>query len=168
MPRKRGRGKRSSDRKKSPITYIAGDFFDNEQDVKALAFGCHPEGEMNTELTIKLRTKYPDLYAEYLRRCEDNAFKPGEIIAWEARDGMRIYMLGTQKDKYMSMASGKQIERAFRAMREGMEEAEVTKIIMPPVGSGLGALQWHRARRNLERVFKDWKGEILVYMKPIS
>ena len=167
MPRKRGRGKRSK-QSKSPITYADGDLFANEQEAKAIAFGCHPEGEMNTEITIKLRNKYPDLYAEYLRRCEDKSFKPGSLISWEARDGMKVFILGTQKDKYLAVASGKQIERAFRSMREEMEAAELDKIVMPPLGSGLGALQWHRSRRNLERVFKGWNGNIFVYMKPVS
>jgi hypothetical protein len=163
--RRRRSRNRNDNRPKTPITYQTGDMFADTSKIKAMAFGCHPEGELNTELTIRFRNKYPDLYAEYLRRCEANEFQLGQTMQYQTRDGMMVFVLGTQKDKYMTMASGKQIESAFQSLREQMEEHNITSIAMPPIGSGIGALYWHKARRNLERVFKDWQGAIYVYMR---
>lgn len=155
-------------KQESPLEYVSGDMLAEANKVKAIAFGCHPEGVMNTELTLNIRNKYPDVYEEYLRRCnaDPREFDIGQAMAWQTRDGMWVFVLGTQKDKYLSLASNRQIESAFRAMREQLEEHEITTLAMPPIGGGLGALYWHKSRKNLERVFKGWKGMIYVYVKP--
>lgn len=166
MPRKR-RSKEKENNQPSVIQYVTGDVLAGEHPVKALAFGCHPEGEMNTDLTLRFRSRYPDMFVEYQRRCQSDPaeFGPGESMMVESRDGTVIFVLGTQTNKYLSLASQKDIETAFRTMRQQMEEANITSLGMPPIGAGLGALQWRSSRRDLEKVFKGWQGQIFVYVK---
>lgn len=149
------------------IEYVDGDMFSDDHQAKALAFGCHPEGVFNTELTLQMRLKYPELSSEYERRCQADPpeFQPGDVIMSRGRDGRAVFMLGTQKDKYLTLATEQQIEQAFRTLREHLDQEGIDTLVMPPIGGGLGALNWHRSRRSLERAFRDWTGKIMVIMK---
>ncbi|MFW5748608.1 MAG: macro domain-containing protein [Chloroflexota bacterium] len=151
----------------SAIDYVTGDILANENNARAFAFGCNAEGVMNTELTLKFRHKYPDLHEEYLRRChaEPAEFDVGDVMKWRTREGMWVFVLGTQADQYLSLASSKQIDQAFQHLREQVDAENIDSIAMPPIGGGVGALRWAHSRRSLERAFKGWKGKLYVYMK---
>lgn len=169
---RRGRSRRKKSEKQEEvgnpaIQYVSGDMFAETHKFKAMAFGCHPEGVMRTELTLKFRTKYPDLFDEYKRRCETepSEFNLGDAMMHRTRDGMTVFVLGTQANIFLALATAEQIEAAFKKMREQMEQENITTLAMPPIGAGLGALQWSKSRRTLERVFQGWDGQIMVYVK---
>jgi O-acetyl-ADP-ribose deacetylase (regulator of RNase III) len=141
--------------------------FANPDNASAFAVNVNSEGVMNTIAAVQLRNRYPRFYEEYRRRCEaePRELKPGDVFLWEARDGMWVFSLVTEQDPFLKLANKKAIEQAFTEMRKQAEAHNITSIAMPPVGAGVGGLNWGRARRTLERVFKGWKGTLFVYVK---
>ena len=147
------------------IQYLEGDFITNPERAKALAYNCNCEGEMNTTFAVQFRNRYPQMYEEYRRLCEANEFRPGDVFLWQARDGMWVFNVATQDDKFLKLAGRRKLERAFTEMRKQAEENDINSIAMPPLGAGIGGLYWGKTRRLIERAFKGWKGTLYVYVK---
>ncbi len=167
-----GRNKRGRDRREEPtdptpeyIEYISGELFDNSMAAQLIVVEANPEGEVNTQMMIQFRGKYPELYAEYITLCHESAFQPGDLKVWQARDGTHVALACTQKDKYLTLASVSQIDLMFKMLREYTHEHTLESITMPPVGAGLGLLNWPNSRRQLDRAFKGWIGKIYVVVK---
>jgi len=150
-----------------PIRYLAGDLFLNENEAKAFAQGCNIEGVMNTQISLAFRDRYPAMFLEYERRClaDPPELNLGDVFLWEARDGKWVFNLAVHENKFYKIASRKMLDRAFREMRRLADEHEIDSIAMPPIGAGMGALYWGKARSTLERAFRGWKGVLYVYVK---
>jgi hypothetical protein len=151
-----------------PIHYVAGDIMLNEYNANAYAIPTNCEGVMNLQSTVPFRERYPDLYLDFQRRCEDEdeGYNIGDVYLYHTRDNTAIFNVALYRNRYLVMAGHRTIEEAFRQLRSQAEELGISSIAMPPLGSGTGYLEWTRARRSLERVFRDWEGELYVYIKP--
>src|SRR5262249_34840272 len=53
-----------------PIEYVSGDLFDNAHDAQAFAHGCNCQGSMGAGIAKTFRSRYPEMYEEYRRRCK--------------------------------------------------------------------------------------------------
>jgi len=150
-----------------PIHYIAGDILTNEHRTQAFAVACNCEGVMNLHSTVPFREKFPSLYQEFQEACamEPPALDVGDIFTYEGRDQYTIFNLAIYRNRYLVMAGHRTIEEVFRKLRALLEERQIASIAMPPIGGGTGFIEWARARRSLERTFRDWEGDIYVYMK---
>lgn len=162
---RRPREEREAPREPSPVELVTGELWLNVVESQLVALEFNPEGEVNTQLTIAFKGKYPELYAEYIAACESGDFQPGTAIIRQARDGLHIAMLCTQRDKYLGLADAKQIESVIRDLHAYVIAAEMNNIAMPPIAAGIGLLNWPRVRRTIERQFKGWEGKIHVYVK---
>jgi len=149
------------------INYVAGDLFANENNAKALAVDCNTEGVMNTQMGIAFRQKFPLMFQEYHRRCEANPaeLKLGEVFLWKSVDGTMIFNVAIQTSRFYTIAQMNIVENAFREMRKVADAEGITSIAMPPIGGGMGNLNWDKSRRALERAFGKWQGRLFVYMK---
>ena len=64
-----------------PVRYIAGDLFANRVGAQALAHGCNCPGSMGAGIAVGFRDRYPEMYAEYRRRCKTSPreLNPGDV-----------------------------------------------------------------------------------------
>lgn len=152
------------------INYVAGDLFANENHAKAYAVDCNTEGVMNTQMGIAFRQKYPLMFQEYQRRCDAKPaeLKLGEVFLWKGTDGTLIFNVAIQTNRFYSIAQMNIVENAFREMRKVADAEGITSIAMPPIGGGMGNLNWDKSRRALERAFGKWQGRLFVYMKGVG
>lgn len=149
-----------------PIEYTAGSLLANEHKAQAVALACNTEGVMNTIQAIPFRDRYPRLQLDYQQACQtDPPLKLGDVFVWQSPEGMTIIQLAVMRDRFATLAPVEVIVRAYESMYQVVQEQGIQSIAMPPIGGGMGALNWSRVRRQLERVFKDYEGTIYIYMK---
>lgn len=150
-----------------PIRYLTGDLLENENNAQAFAINCNCEGIINTIVGVQFKNRFPKMAEEYRQTCEADPpqFNPGDVFLWQGREGQWVFNVATQDDPYLKLTNRKALEKAFAEMRRLAEENQIESIAMPPVGAGIGGLNWHRARRIMERAFKGWKGTLYVYVK---
>ena len=97
-----------------PIEYVSGDLFVNRYGAKALAHGCNCQGSMGAGVATGFRDRYPDMYAEYRRKCkaEPRQFNLGDAWLWKANDRPWVFNLGTQEG-YCHAAHRRWLRRAI-------------------------------------------------------
>lgn len=149
-----------------PIHYVEGDLLENEHGANAFALAANPEGVMNTQLAVQFRGRYPRLYETYRDACAEDPprFQPGNTLLWQG-SGVSVFKLGVYVNPYLTLADNDTIAQAFQEMRRLADEHGIERIAMPPVAGGIGNLNWNHARDSLEAAFRDFSGELFVYMK---
>lgn len=148
-----------------PIEYVSGDLFDNAHQAQAFAHGCNCQGSMGAGVAKTFRSRYPEMYEEYRRRCkaEPREFNLGDCWLWKAEGQPWVFNLGTQEGYWRARASYKAIDAALKAMRAQADAENITRIAIPRIGVGYGGLSWKKVRAIVEAVFGDWSGTLVVY-----
>lgn len=148
-----------------PIVVVAGDLFVNRHGAQALAHGCNCQGSMGAGIATGFRDRYPDMYAEYRRRCEatPREFNLGDAWLWKADGSPWVFNLATQEGTWRARASYEAIEAALTSLRHQADAEGITSVAMPRIGAGYGGLSWPKVRAVVERVFADWAGTVYVY-----
>ena len=72
-----------------------GDLFECG-DADAIAHGCNCAGAMGAGIAVQFKRRWPEMYAEYRRRCADGRFVPGSVFLWD-RSSPKVFNLGTQE-----------------------------------------------------------------------
>ncbi len=148
-----------------PIEFVAGDLFANRFGAEALAHGCNCEGSMGAGIAVAFKERYPDMYAEYRRRCKADPprFRLGGAFYWREPGKPAVYNLATQERGWHGRATYEAVEAALRAMRRSASRRRINSIAVPRVGAGYGGLSWKKVRAVVERVFATWPGTLYVY-----
>lgn len=142
-----------------PSTFVTGDLF--RAGLSALAHGCNCAGAMGKGIAVEFRTRFPAMYAEYKRRCNDGRFQLGDVFVWN-ENGLTIFNLGTQKT-WRTKARMSDVETACRRMVKLAEEGGVARVGVPRIGAGLGGLDWAAVREMLTKLGDETKIELVVF-----
>ncbi len=148
-----------------PVAFITGDLFANRFGAEALAHGCNCRGSMGAGIATGFRDRYPEMYAEYRRRCKarPREFNLGDAFLWKADDKPWVFNLGTQEGVWRARARYEAIEAALTSMREQADREGVASIAIPRLGAGYGGLSWKKVRAVVKKVFVGWPGTLYVY-----
>jgi N-glycosidase YbiA len=148
-----------------PIRFVSGDLIDNEYKARAFAHGCNRQGSMGAGVAKALRSRYPEMYEEYRRRCkaQPREFILGDCWLWKADDRPSVFNLGTQEGYWRSRASYEAIAKSLKEMRRQADAEGITWIAMPRIGVGYGGLSWKKVRAIVQDVLGDWPGSLIVY-----
>ncbi len=148
-----------------PIEFVRGDLFANRFEARALAHGCNCQGSMGAGIARGFRDRYPEMFAEYRRRCkaQPRKFNLGDAWLWKAEDRPWVFNLGTQEGYWRARASYEAIATALGKMRKKANREGITSIALPRIGVGYGGLSWKKVRAIIEKVFGGWIGTVYVY-----
>lgn len=144
-----------------PTIFLKGDLFHHEG-LQALAHGCNCAGAMGKGIALEFRTRFPSMYLEYKRRCEEGRFKLGEVFTWTEVGGITIFNLGTQKT-WRTKAELGAVEAATQAMVQVAEESGIARVGLPRIGAGLGGLVWKDVRATLSKIGGSTTVDLLVF-----
>ena len=148
-----------------PIAFVCDDLFANRFQAQALAHGCNCQGSMGAGVATGFRDRYPEMSAEFRRRCKakPREFNLGDAWLWKAESGPWVFNLGTQEGYWRARASYEAIETALGRMRQKANREGITSIAIPRIGVGYGGLSWKKVRAIIEKVLGSWKGTVYVY-----
>lgn len=148
-----------------PIEFVSGDLFANRFKAQAQAHGCNCRGSMGAGIATDFRDRYPEMFAEYRRRCkaDPREFNLGDAFLWKADGRPWVFNLGTQEGVWRARASCEAIEAALASMRQQADREGIASIALPRIGAGYGGLSWRKVRAVVEKVFADWPGTLYVY-----
>lgn len=143
-----------------PTSFVRGDLFHYEG-LRALAHGCNCAGAMGKGIAVEFRSRFPNMYAAYKKRCTEGQFRLGDVFEW-TEAGITVFNLGTQ-ETWKTKADIQAIERATREMIRSAEAAGVEKIGLPRIGAGLGGLPWETVRTVLMKIGGETSVELVVF-----
>lgn len=150
------------------IKYMTGDIFESGADMLINPVNC--VGVMGKGLALGFKRRYPDNYHFYEKYCRNKRLKPGGLlITYSTISNLFICNFAT-KNHWRNPSNIEWIREGLLKLREKLlslddEYISIKSIAIPPLGCGLGGLDWDEVKQLIESIMEDVDIEVLVYEK---
>lgn len=118
---------------------LIGDMFASDAQTLVNTVNC--VGVMGKGIALKFKERFPEMFEDYVRRCERRAVKLGQPYVYEDESGVKILNFPT-KDHWRSASRLIDIEQGLTYLADHYQAWGITNISMPPLGCGNGGLSW--------------------------
>jgi O-acetyl-ADP-ribose deacetylase (regulator of RNase III) len=129
------------------ITFTSGNLFDSNAQV--LTNTVNTVGVMGAGIALEFKRRHPPMFEDYRRRCDAGQVRPGEPYLWED-DRVQILNFPTKRD-WKNPSRLEDIEAGLRYLAANYRRMGIQSLALPPLGCGLGGLQWQQVRPLIER-----------------
>lgn len=139
------------------IEFRTGDILSRDLDVEALVNTVNCVGIMGRGIALQFKNAFPDNFKAYAAACKRQEVQPGRMFVFETGRLTPKYIINFPTKRHWKGKSRiEDIESGLEALVREIRSRNIRSIAVPPLGSGLGGLQWDRVRP----LIKDALGQI--------
>lgn len=133
------------------IDYRTGDILRDESEALVNTVNC--VGIMGRGIALQFKAAYPENFREYAAACKRNEVQPGRMFIYETGKltSPRFIINFPTKRHWRGKSRMQDIERGLMALTEFLRSKQIRSVAIPPLGSGLGGLDWAEVRPRIER-----------------
>ncbi len=148
------------------ITYKTGNIF--EENIDAIVNTVNCMGIMGRGIALQFKNKYPDNFKAYASACKLNEIKPGQMFVFETEGGRnpRYIINFPTKRHWRTKSRLEDIESGLHALAQLIEEKNIKSIAIPPLGCGLGGLNWADVRELIIKTFNNLTNRNVIVFEP--
>jgi O-acetyl-ADP-ribose deacetylase (regulator of RNase III) len=145
------------------VEFVHGNLL--EADVDALVNTVNTKGVMGKGIALQFRRAFPSNYESYRAACDAGDVRLGEMfVVTVGRLGRpRLIINFPTKGHWKSRSRIADIEAGLQDLRRVIEEYKVESVALPPLGCGLGGLDWADVRPRIEAALGDIPVRALVF-----
>ncbi len=121
------------------IKALIGDMFASEMQTIVNTVNC--VGIMGKGIAQIFKKEYPDMFADYARRCERGEVRLGEPYHFKDLTGVSIVNFPT-KGHWRAATRLEDVETGLDYFVEHFRTWGITSVAFPPLGCGNGGLEW--------------------------
>jgi O-acetyl-ADP-ribose deacetylase (regulator of RNase III) len=128
------------------ILSTQGDILRDESEAIVNTVNC--VGVMGRGIALQFRNAYPENYKAYEKACQREEVQPGKMFVHETGEltGPRFIVNFPTKRHWRGKSRIEDIDAGLKALIEVLREKKIRSIALPPLGSGLGGLDWAQVR----------------------
>src|SRR5258708_7938181 len=132
------------------IEYRTGDIF--QVDAEALVNTVNCVGIMGRGIALQFKNEYPENFKAYQAACEREEVQPGAMFVFEtgALTNPKYIINFPTKRHWRGKSRMEDIDSGLKALIEEIRSRNIRSIAIPPLGSGLGGLDWADVRPRIE------------------
>ena len=148
------------------IEYKTGDIL--AEDAEALVNTVNCVGVMGRGIALQFKKAFPENFKAYAAACKRETVKPGRMFVFETGrlDNPRYVINFPTKRHWRGKSRIEDIEIGLEALAQKIRELGVRSVAIPPLGSGLGGLDWNHVRPRIEEALADFDDVRLIVFKP--
>ncbi len=146
------------------INFKTGNILCDESQAIVNTVNC--VGVMGKGLALQFRKAFPDNFEEYKLACNKGIVKPGEMFITRYDDILENkFIINFPTKKHWKGASKiEYIEDGLEDLLKKIKELNIKSIAIPPLGAGLGGLEWSQVKEKIIQTFISIENvEIVVY-----
>lgn len=146
------------------IKLTRGDLFKCKAEALVNTVNC--VGVMGRGIALQFKKAFPDNYKEYKKVCDSKWLQPGKVFTYDNREltGEQRYIINFPTKRHWKGKSRlEDIQSGLVALKEEVEKKGIQSIAIPPLGCGLGGLDWNDVKTEVERTFASLP-EVSVYL----
>jgi len=98
-------------------------------------------GIMGKGIALEFKNRFPDMFRDYVDKCEHNVVRPGRPYIYKTLFPPHIINFPT-KDHWKSVSKIEDIEKGLQYLLDHYKDWGVTSLAIPPLGCGNGQLEW--------------------------
>lgn len=131
------------------IEYKRGDIL--KEDAEALVNTVNCVGVMGRGVALQFKKAFPENFKAYAAACRRNEVQPGKMFVFETGQFNPRYIINfPTKRHWRAKSRMEDIKSGLDALVETIREYEIRSVALPPLGSGLGGLEWEDVREQIE------------------
>jgi O-acetyl-ADP-ribose deacetylase (regulator of RNase III) len=128
------------------ITFLESSVFDSP--AQTLVNTVNTVGVMGKGIAKEFRSRYPDMFREYKRLCDDGKLRLGRLHLW--RSDTRWVLNFPTKTTWKLPSKIEYIEAGLAKFVDTYKEIGIASVSFPPLGCGNGQLNWDDVRPVME------------------
>ncbi|PRY01648.1 type II toxin-antitoxin system antitoxin DNA ADP-ribosyl glycohydrolase DarG [Allonocardiopsis opalescens] len=142
------------------ITETSGNLL--RDDAEALVNTVNTVGVMGKGVALQFKRAFPEIFAEYVRACEDGRMRPGRVLAIRVSDGRWILNFPTKRH-WRQPSRMEDIRSGLDDLVRHLTEKRIRSVAIPPLGCGNGGLAWPQVRRLIIEKLADLDADVRLY-----
>lgn len=135
-------------------------------DAEALVNTVNCVGHMGAGLALQFKRAFPANFAAYAAACKRGEVQPGRMLVIETGllTNPRYIVNFPTKRHWKNKSHIEDIDAGLTALIADVRRLRIALIAVPPLGCGLGGLDWADVRPRIERAFAPLPDvRVLVY-----
>lgn len=148
------------------IEYKKGDIL--AEDAEALVNTVNSVGIMGRGIALQFKNAFPENFKRYVAACNRNEVTPGRMFVFETGrlTNPRYVINFPTKRHWRGKSRIEDIDTGLVALAEEIRSRNIRSIAIPPLGSGLGGLDWSEVRPRIEASLREFSDLKVVIFEP--
>lgn len=146
------------------IRFTAGNILDAEAEALVNTVNC--VGIMGRGIALQFKQAFPENFKAYEAACQRKAVEPGRMFVFDTGElTLPRYIINfPTKRHWRGKSRMEDIDSGLVALVDEIRARGIRTIAVPPLGSGLGGLDWAEVKPRIEAALRDLPGlEALIY-----
>lgn len=146
------------------IEYKHGDML--QEDAEALINTVNCMGIMGRGIALQFKNAFPENFRAYVKACKNNEVQPGKMFVFETGQltNPRYIINFPTKRHWRDKSRMEDIESGLIDLVVTIKKYNIRTIAIPPLGSGLGGLNWSVVKPRVEAVLHTLSDvQIFIY-----
>jgi O-acetyl-ADP-ribose deacetylase (regulator of RNase III) len=135
-------------------------------DAEAIVNTVNCVGIMGRGIALQFKKAFPANFRAYALACEEGEVQPGRMFVFDtgAFTNPRYIVNFPTKRHWKGKSRIEDIESGLIALAQEVRERGIKSIAIPPLGAGLGGLDWNDVRPRIEVALRDVPDlDVLIY-----
>lgn len=148
------------------ITITRGNLL--EADVEALVNTVNCVGYMGKGIALQFKKAFPENFRAYQRACQAGQVQPGSMFVYPTGSMLspRYIINFPSKRHWRGKSRIEDIQAGLVDLIEVVRKQRIASIAVPPLGCGLGGLDWNQVRPMIEEAFAAVPDVDLILFEP--
>lgn len=148
------------------IEYKIGNIL--EEDAEALVNSVNCIGVMGGGIALQFKKAWPENFASYLSACRRQEVQLGKMFVFETGrlTNPRYIINFPTKRHWREKSRLEDIEAGLHALVQEIKQHNICSIAIPPLGSGLGGLDWKDVRLLIEQILAPLEDVHIIVFEP--
>lgn len=137
-------------------------------DAEALVNTVNCVGVMGKGIALQFKKAFPENFRAYEAACRHKEISPGRMFVFETGQifNPRYVINFPTKRHWRGRSRYEDIIAGTKALVEELRNRNIHSIAIPPLGCGLGGLNWHRVRAIIEEAFSTLPDVHVILYEP--
>lgn len=124
-------------------------------DAQALVNAVNCVGVMGKGIALQFKEAYPENFSAYAKACRDSEVQPGKmfIVPTKCLSNPKYIINFPTKRHWKGKSKIEDVSAGLEALIADVQKLEIKSITIPPLGCGLGGLDWSDVRPLIEQAF---------------
>ena len=148
------------------LEYKTGDILVEAAEALVNAVNC--VGVMGRGIALQFKNAFPDNFKAYAEACKRKEVRPGRMFVFDTGrlTHPRYIVNFPTKRHWRGKSRMADVEAGLQALRLVVRDKRIRSLAVPPLGTGLGGLNWNEVRLRIEEALGDFDDVRVVIFQP--
>jgi O-acetyl-ADP-ribose deacetylase (regulator of RNase III) len=139
-----------------------------EADADALVNTVNCVGVMGRGIALQFRKAFPENFKAYEAACKKKEVRTGKVVVFETGrlTGPRFIINFPTKRHWRGKSRIEYIDSGLESLVDEIKKRKIKSVAVPPLGCGLGGLNWKSVRPRIMRAFEELPNVRVLLFEP--